>query len=88
MWLLPWASIHHAEEVKRIQSKYPDDIIGPPFTCREMPITKGDMFAVGTYEDEWGCVWENEEAGIVGQIKNPIVPSWDDTGRCDSRGNC
>ncbi|MCE5184653.1 MAG: hypothetical protein LLF76_00815 [Planctomycetaceae bacterium] len=81
MGLLPWATIHHPDDVKRIQRLYPDDICGPPFTCSELPITKGDMFAVGTYEDEWGCVWENEEAGIVGQVKDPIVQTWDDISR-------
>jgi len=81
MWLLPWASMHHGDEVKRIQLKYPDDIVGPPFTCREKPITVGDMFAVGMYEDEWGCVWENEQAGIVGQIKDPIIKNWNDTSK-------
>jgi uroporphyrinogen-III decarboxylase len=28
--------------------------------------------------DEWGCAFKNEQAGIIGQVKQPIVENWED----------
>ncbi len=79
LWPLPWAKNHYPQRYQQIVEKYPDDICGPQGNCYiNPPVVKGDMFAVGTYTDEWGCVWENEQAGIVGQIKDPIIKKWDD----------
>jgi len=78
MWLLPWALNHFPDEIKAIQEKYPDDIIGAPNTCKTALQVKGDPFEIGTYVDEWGCVWENEQRGIVGQMKDPVIKTWDD----------
>jgi len=30
LWLLPWATNQHAEKVRQIRHKYPDDFGGPP----------------------------------------------------------
>jgi uroporphyrinogen-III decarboxylase len=77
LWPLPWAKNHYPQQYERIKQKYPDDIVGPDACYKKYPPVKGDMFK-GTYVDEWGCVWENEQEGIVGQVKHPMIKSWDD----------
>ncbi|MCF7816450.1 MAG: hypothetical protein K9M54_01095, partial [Kiritimatiellales bacterium] len=62
---------------------YPDDIVHAPGCCTS-PVnerTVGGMFEVGTYVDEWGCIFENRQSGIVGEVKTPIVEDWEDTSR-------
>lgn len=73
LWVLPWASNHYPDQLAVIQQKYPDDFIGPPNVYRPSPITKGDPCVVGDYIDEWGCVFENVQAGIIGEVKKPII---------------
>lgn len=34
---------------------------------------KGSCEKVGCYTDPWGCVWETMQAGIIGEIKSPIL---------------
>lgn len=34
---------------------------------------KGSYEKVGCYTDPWGCVWETMQAGIIGEIKSPIL---------------
>jgi uroporphyrinogen-III decarboxylase len=78
IWTLPWAQENHPEEFARITSTYPDDIEWAPQLLRQPLETKGDPYAVGTYIDEWGCEWENKQRGVVGEVKNPLVQTWDD----------
>jgi uroporphyrinogen-III decarboxylase len=35
---------------------------------------QGDMYAIGTFVDEWGCVFANVQAGVIGEVKDPILP--------------
>jgi uroporphyrinogen decarboxylase len=82
MWALPYANIHHPEQLKYIQSMYPADIVMCPVSGYKVkPLMKGDAYAVGSYTDEWGCVFENRQAGIIGEVKYPILKdlsNWDE----------
>lgn len=76
MWVLPWANIHHRDDVLDIQRRFPDDIISSPaFYVDDLPVT-GDRHARGTYVDEWGCVFENIQDGVIGEVKEPILADW------------
>ncbi|MDD3155753.1 MAG: hypothetical protein PHS41_12895, partial [Victivallaceae bacterium] len=83
MWELPWADEHFPGARERILRAFPNDIthapgfLSSPVNAR----TKGGMFEVGTYVDEWGCVFENRQSGIIGEVKTPIVDDWSDTSR-------
>ena len=77
MGLLPWATTHYGAEVKRIQERFPDDIVGCPYFCKPVP-GSGDPYGLGTYVDEWGCTFVNCQAGIIGEVKTPLVKTWDD----------
>lgn len=83
MWWLPWAEENHPGAVSALQQEFPDDICNAP-GFQTMPVNAnvtGGMFAVGTYIDEWGCIFENKQSGIIGEVKTPIVEDWDDTSK-------
>jgi hypothetical protein len=77
LWILPWAEDRYPEEVKRIKERFPDDLIAAPAYFREEPIVKGERYLPGTYVDEWGCVFENVQKGIIGEVKAPLLTTWD-----------
>jgi len=78
MWLLPWATQHHGGWVRCIEKRFPNDLIGCPYFCRRPVPGRGDPYAVGTCVDEWGCTFVNRQAGIIGEVKQPLVACWDD----------
>ena len=78
LWILPWAQDHYPDELRQIQIDYPDDMIGSPGFLKEPLITSGGQYDVGTYIDEWGCQFVNIQQGVIGEVKSPIVKSWDD----------
>lgn len=83
LWWLPWAEEHYPGAVRSIQKEFPDDICNA-IGFQTMPVNAngvGDMYAVGTYVDEWGCIFENRQSGIIGEVKTPIVEDWNDTGK-------
>lgn len=77
LWTLPWAQNHHAEQLAEIRRRFPDDIIGAPSCLRRQPPKQGAPYVVGTYVDEWGCVFENVQAGVHGEVKTPAIATWD-----------
>ncbi len=77
MWLLPWADMNYPAEVAEIREKFADDIVTSPGFAEALP-TKGNSYVVGESVDEWGCVWVNVQAGVIGEIKDPIVREWAD----------
>ncbi|OQA46753.1 MAG: Uroporphyrinogen decarboxylase (URO-D) [Chloroflexi bacterium ADurb.Bin325] len=78
LWLLPWASIHYPNELAAIRARFPDDIIHAPSFCRTPVPHSGDPHVIGAYTDEWGCTFENIQAGVIGEIKAPLVADWSD----------
>lgn len=78
LWLLPWAQNHFPNELSRIQQRFPDDIVHVPGFLRQIPVTKGNAFEIGFYVDEWGCLFDNKQRGIVGEVKEPLVKTWSD----------
>ncbi|MBE0461350.1 MAG: methyltransferase [Candidatus Aminicenantes bacterium] len=78
IWILPWAEERYPDEVQRLRSAFPDDIVKAPLVYREPLRTKGDRYALGTYVDEWGCIFTNNHSGIIGVVKEPRISTWDD----------
>ena len=78
LWLLPWAAAHYPDELKQIQNCYPNDILNAPACFSKPPRTKGSPFVDGFYVDEWGCTFENRQSGLIGEVKIPLVRTWDD----------
>ncbi len=76
LWLLPWAAQHHPAELQDIRGRFPDDLTGAPGFCKSLPPTKGDPYRRGQYVDEWGCVFENLQEGVIGEVKQAPLDSW------------
>ncbi|MCI0499135.1 MAG: hypothetical protein L0Y36_05585 [Planctomycetales bacterium] len=78
LWVLPWAQNNYPQELKVIQQKYPDDFVAAPDVYRKSPLVNGDPYQIGKYTDEWGCTFENLQQGVIGEVKNPIIPDLSD----------
>jgi len=78
MGLLPWATSRYEEQVRRIAERFPNDLTMSHYFCRESVPGSGDPYGVGTYIDEWGCTFVNKQAGVIGEVKAPLVASWAD----------
>jgi uroporphyrinogen decarboxylase len=76
LWLLPWAELTWPAELAGIRRRYPDDIVTCPAFLREPLRTVGREYEPGLYIDEWGCRFENKQAGIIGQVKEPVLRDW------------
>jgi hypothetical protein len=77
-WTLPWAVTHYPEQVAKLSERFPSDFAGAPALYASQPFTSGDAYEVGDYIDEWGCVFENLQAGVIGEVKTPLIAAWSD----------
>jgi uroporphyrinogen decarboxylase len=80
MWGVPLSFDRYPEVVAEVRRRFPDDIGYPPNVYRKSARTKGEMYKAGTAVDEWGCVFDNIQTGVHGQVKHPIVDDladWD-----------
>ena len=84
LWTLPWAESNHPDMIRKLARKFPNDVVSPPSCYLETPRVQGDAYSVGNYVDEWGCVFENLQAGVIGEVKHPLVESL--TQKIDIRG--
>ena len=73
MWVLPWARLHLKDDLDAIMQTYPSDFAYAPVDLAEPTEEKGDPFSIGQYTDAWGCVFENVQEGIIGEVRDPIV---------------
>lgn len=93
LWYLPWADIHYKSDLEKIKKDFPDDIVvSPIFYTKEINLgdvksVKNDikrtannegLYKVGKFIDEWGCEFTNIQEGVVGEVKNPFIRTWDD----------
>lgn len=78
LWLLPWAEDHYPEELARIRERYPDDLLNAPPFYKQPLQTSGNEYSPGIYIDEWGCVFENRQKGLIGEVKEPLLTDWRD----------
>ncbi len=78
MWVQPWANLHYPEVVREIQRQYPSDLVIPSVEVyKKSSRVKGDPYVAGEYVDEWGCVFTNLQAGIIGEVRTPLVTNID-----------
>ena len=81
LWTLPWAEIHHPEMLRKIWNDFPDDIVGAPRFLHQPIYTTGEQYEIGTFVDEWGCIFENRQRGVIGEVKVPLLKTWEDIKR-------
>jgi hypothetical protein len=80
-WTIRWTEQNHPAELAAIQARFPDDVTWSPALLAEPLQTKGDPYEVGFYTDEWGCTFENRQRGIIGEVKEPLLKTWDNLDR-------
>lgn len=76
-WTLPWAEIHYPAELAALRRDWPDDFDEPKVAYPPVRAMRGDPHAVGTFVDEWGCTFENLQAGVIGEVKDPLIESYE-----------
>lgn len=73
LWALPGVCKFRTAEHQAMVARFEWDFAGPPVQYGPSDRARGDCNNVGNYTDEWGVVWTNAEAGVVGEIKQPIL---------------
>lgn len=76
--ILPYAQQCYPETVEQLHYRFPLDCSGPKDPGCPSLREKGDKYAIGTYIDPWGCVFENVHGGIIGEVRLPIIPDIND----------
>ncbi len=78
LWTLPWAERNHGEKLREIRERFPNDIVSAPVSYKTPTRESGDPYEEGIYRDEWGCTFRNIQAGVIGEVKFPLIESLDD----------
>lgn len=80
LWVLPWADFTYPKQLKRLRKDFEWDITDAEIKYEKYPKTEGNAYEIGTFKDEWGCVFTNAQRGIIGEVKDPIVreDDWSD----------
>ncbi|MBQ8684039.1 MAG: methyltransferase [Clostridia bacterium] len=79
LWTLLWPHLFEKEELDAIMEKYVWDIGEPEVVyAKQSPVKKGVWERAGEYVDDWGCIFANVQDGIIGEVKQPIVPAEDE----------
>lgn len=71
LWLLPGVEMFRQHDIDRVLEKYPLDFEEPDFEYGTGNREQGEPNLKGEYTDEWGCVWQVGESGIIGEVKHP-----------------
>lgn len=71
--ILQWARLKYQEEVNALTAQYPNDIVIAPNIYNPSLRAEGNPYQVGTSTDDWGCVFENIHAGIMGEVREPLI---------------
>ena len=78
LWILPWAKKYHPVELNQIEHRFPRDLVTSPGFYRQPVLTSGDPYEMGIYIDDWGCTFVNNQLGVHGEVKQPLVNTWED----------
>jgi len=76
LWTLPGISLNRKDELEEVLQKYPGDIGCPEYKYGIGKRCAGDPQKIGHYTDEWGCVWQVGEIGVVGEVKGYPLSEW------------
>jgi hypothetical protein len=70
LWIAPGVDTLHADEVRELLYRYPNDIVKPDFPALRGQRAKGTPHEVGEYTDAWGCVWRVPHRGTMGELRH------------------
>ncbi|KPK47709.1 MAG: hypothetical protein AMK72_08110 [Planctomycetes bacterium SM23_25] len=83
LWVLPRVEQDSPDEVAAVRREFPGDITGPGtilgprgYVLARGHRCRGGPYKTGVYVDEWGCIWECKEDGVIGEVKRPPLAEW------------
>ncbi len=76
LWCLPGVEMFRADELARMREEWPEDFASAGAPYGRAASAAGTPYRRGTYRDEWGCLWEVKEDGVVGEVKGPPLADW------------
>jgi uroporphyrinogen decarboxylase len=76
LWTLPYVSLFRKDELNAVLEKFPSDFGRAKSYPGDGDDTLKQHAKVGSYTDEWGCVWELGQPGVAGEIKHPLIGDW------------
>ena len=78
IWALPAIALFRRADLGGLLDRFPPDIGAPQISPGSDKQTLQNTAKVGSYRDDWGSVWYVGEPGVVGEVKEPALPRWDD----------
>ncbi len=78
MTVLPWAERHYPQVVRDMERRFSNDLVVAPALYDKPTVKKGEKHTAGEFIDEWGCMFDNPESGIIGIPHKPLLDSWTD----------
>ncbi|NUM52287.1 MAG: hypothetical protein HUU46_01460 [Candidatus Hydrogenedentes bacterium] len=76
LWHLPGVAQFRRSELDALLAQYPIDFAQPVARYGQSLRARGTPDRVGSYTDEWGCVWAVAEDGVVGEVKVHPLEDW------------
>lgn len=75
LWTLPATFLRYGKEMDDLLEKYERDItmIMGPLDIPSDPRS----YEIGTHTDDWGCVWNKLQAGMIGEVKKPVFDTFE-----------
>ncbi len=62
-----------------MRRRFPSDFAGPPGVYRPSGRVRGEAHTPGIFIDDWGCSFVNIQAGVIGEVRDPLVEDMVDT---------
>jgi hypothetical protein len=81
LFALPAIALFRKKELDDILRRFPTDVEGSQISPGSSEVTLKNTATVGSYRDDWGSVWHVGEPGVVGEVKEPALSSWDELKR-------
>ena len=78
LWWQVWTEDRHPRELAELLRRFPPDFATPD---HKAPAGDRSAFRIGRHVDAWGCVFENIQNGVIGEVKEPLVRTWADLDR-------
>lgn len=84
LWALPWVTQYAREDFEAVLRRFPSDFVTPdavagPGTGGSLAPgdrARGEPGRKGTWTDDWGCVFEVAQDGVIGEVKHPPLADW------------
>ena len=75
LWALPWVGLYQKADHDALLERFPSDF-GSAAALARGDRARGRPSRVGTSVDDWGCVFQVAEDGVVGEVKGPPLADW------------